>query len=65
VDDDLGQAGNALQAGGSIKVGEQWFGALVAPESELLRVANQGENAVVAKQPGQETAGDISTTDDQ
>ena len=65
MDDDLRQAGNTSQAVGSIKIGEHGSGAIVAPEGDLFRVADQGENAVVAKQPGQETAGNISTTDDQ
>lgn len=65
MDDDLGQTGNALQRGASIEVGKHRSGTFVAPERGLLRVADQGENAVVAKQPWQQTAGNISTTDDQ
>jgi hypothetical protein len=34
-------------------------------KATLLRVADQGENAVVAKQTGQDAAGNITATDDQ
>ena len=40
-------------------------GAPAAPESELLRIAYQCEDAVVAEQVWQQTAGNISTADDQ
>jgi hypothetical protein len=39
--------------------------APLSRQKATVRVADQGENAVVAKQPGQETASNITTTDDQ
>lgn len=65
MDDDLGKTGNALQALRLIQVSKDGLGAPVAPEGELFRVAHQCKNAVVAEQTGQETAGNISTADDQ
>lgn len=65
VNDDVSQTGNALQAVWPIEVGKHGAGAVVAPEGTLLRVANQSEDAVMAKQTGQDTAGDITATNDQ
>jgi hypothetical protein len=56
---------NALQAVWPIEVGKHGAGAVVAPEGTLLRVANQSEDAVMAKQTGQDAASDITAADDQ
>ena len=65
MDDDLGQAGDPLQAACLVQISKDRTGAPVAPESELLRVAYQCEDAVVAEEVWQQTAGNISTADDQ
>ena len=49
---DVGQAANALQTGGTIKIGKDGAGAMIAPESALLRIAQQGEDAEMAEQTG-------------
>lgn len=65
MDDDLGEPGNPLQALRLIQVSKYGAGTSISPEGELFRVTHQCENAVVAEQTGQETAGNISTADDQ
>ena len=65
MDDDLGQAGDPLQAACLVQISKDRTGAPVAPESELLRVAYQCEDAIVAEEVWQQTAGNISTADDQ
>ncbi len=65
VNDDVSQTDNALQAVWPIEVGKHGAGAVVAPEGTLLRVTNQSEEVVTAKQTGQDTAGDITATNDQ
>ena len=65
MNNDLGKAGNTLQGVGAIEVGKYRYAALLTPESDLRRIANQGVNAVMAEQSGQETAGNISAADDQ
>jgi len=65
VNDDVSQTDNALQAVWPIEVGKHGAGAVVAPEGTLLRVANQSEDAVTAKQTGQDAASDITAADDQ
>ena len=65
MDDDVSQAGNALQAVWPIEIGQHGAGAVFTPERALLRVADQSEDAVMAKQSGQHAAGDITAADDQ
>ena len=62
---DVGQPGKAMQAGGTIQIGKNGAGAAGAPEGELRRIAQQGENPIMAEQAGQDAAGNISTPDDQ
>ena len=65
VNDDVSQTDNALQAVWPIEVGKYGAGAVFAPEGALLRVTDQSEDAVMAKQTGQDAAGDITATNDQ
>ena len=65
VDDNVSQSSNALQAVWPIEVGKHGAGAVFTPKGALLRVADQSEDAVMAKQTGQDAAGDITATDDQ
>ena len=61
----VGQSGNALQTGRAIEVGQDRSCACGTPECELRRVAQQGEDPIMAQQTGQGTAGDIAAPDDQ
>ena len=65
VQHDVGQSDYAPQAGGTVEVGKDRAGALIAPESALLRIAHQGEDPIMAEQTGQRTASHITTADDQ
>jgi hypothetical protein len=49
---DVGQAANALQTGRPIEVGKDGVGAMIAPESALHRIAQQGEDPKMAEQTG-------------
>lgn len=65
MDDDVSQTANASQAVRLIQVSHYGSGALVTPEGALFGVADERKNAVVAEQTGQDTARDITATDDQ
>jgi hypothetical protein len=54
MDDDVSQTGNALQAGWLIEVGQHGSGTVFAPEGALPGSRNQREDAVMAKQTGQQ-----------
>ena len=62
---DVGQTANALQAGGAIKIGKQGAGAAGTPDRQLRRVAQQGEDPIMAEQMGQGSASHITAADDQ
>jgi len=65
VHNDFGQAGDAPQAARLIEIGDDWPRALVAPEGTLAGITQQCKDMVVAKQMGQQAAGDVTATDDQ
>ncbi len=65
MDDEFSKTGNALQAGGLIEVSQHRSGTILAPESALLRVAHEREDTVMAKQKRQQSARNITATDDQ
>lgn len=63
--DDVGKAGDALQADWLVEIAKHGPGTIATPESALPRVAQQRENVVMADQAGQDTARNITATDDQ
>ncbi len=65
VQHDAGQPGNALEADWLVKVGKDRADPLIAPESCLLHIAQQGKDLVVTEQARQGTARNIASADDQ
>lgn len=65
MQNNVGKSGNTSQAGRMIEVGNNRVCSLVAPERALRRVAQQGEDLIVAKQTRQGAAGNVSAPNDQ
>ena len=62
---DVGKSGNTLQGLRTVKVSEQRTRAVLAPEGELRRIAQQREDPIMTEQARQGAAGDITAADDQ
>lgn len=65
MDDEFGKTDNALQAGGLIEISQHRSGTILAPESALFRVPHEREDTVMAKQKRQQSARNITATNDQ
>lgn len=65
MQNDVGQTSKSPQTGGAIKIGKERTHAPCAPECKLRRVTQQGEDAIMAEQTRQGSAGHITATDDQ
>lgn len=65
MQDDIGQAGQTLQGGRAIEIGNQRTHPLAAPEWRLRRIAQQGENPVAAKQMGKRATGNVAAPDNE
>ena len=61
---DVGEAGDPLQAGEAIQIGENGAGAALAPDGHLRRVAQQGEDLIMTQQKGQCSARHVAAADD-
>ena len=65
MQNDIGQAGQALQGGRPIKVGNQGTDPLAAPEWRLRRIAQQGKNPVASAQMGKGATGNVAAADNE
>jgi len=65
VDHEVGQAGESLQASSLIKVGDERSGPVFSPESALLAITYQRQDAVVAEQMGEHATRHVTATNDQ
>jgi hypothetical protein len=63
--DDVGQTGDALQAVWLIEVGKHGSGPVSRQKARWDGSRNERENTVMAKQAGQDAAGNITAADDQ
>ena len=61
----IGKTGNAPEAGAVIEIAGEWHSPGSTPAFPLRSVAQQGENAIVAKQARQGAPGDIAAADNQ
>jgi hypothetical protein len=63
--DDVSQTGNALQAVRPIEVGKHGAAPFSRQKAHCCGIADQRENAVMAKQTGKHAASDVTAADDQ
>lgn len=65
MNDEVGEARDAAQAGTVVEVGEHRRRTGRTPDCSTRRVAQQGEDAEASGEAGQDAAGDIAATDNQ
>ncbi len=65
MDHEVGQAGESLQASGLIEVGDHRSGPVFSPESALLAITYQRQDAVMAEQMGKHATRHVTATNDQ
>lgn len=65
MQNDVGESGQASEAGGAVEVGEHRARPVFAPVGALPDVAQQREDPVVTEQAREGAARHVTATDDQ
>ena len=62
---DVGQAADAFQADGAVKISKNWPDAYRSPDGTLRRIAQQRIDPEMSEQMGQGASSNITAADDQ